>query len=82
MANSRYVNILGPSSSFGSPRQKTWLILFLGEDGWVINDTAHSLPEAQKKVKSLINRGGEFMSKDRVMIAEVVPTDIFISPNV
>lgn len=68
--------------TFNNPRQKTWAVMSMGMYGWSINLTTNSFDEAKGQARQLLNRGGEYMNINRVMVVEIVPIDTVITPSV
>lgn len=68
--------------SFNNPRQKQWCVQRRGDYGWKIELITNSFEEAKNKANDLIRSGGEYMNINRVMVMEIVPIDIVITPSV
>ena len=67
---------------FNNPRQKTWCVQRKTDYGWKIELITNCFDEGKSKVKELLGAGGMYTSLDRVMMSELVPIDIVITPNV
>lgn len=80
MAND-YNPVYQSNTSFGNPRQKTWCVFHHGGT-WQPELITNSFPEAQEYAKNIIAAGGTFSGVDRVMVCEVVPIDIVMTPTV
>ena len=68
--------------SFNNPRQKTWAVMQSGVYGWGITYMGGDFEYAKKIYGDILRAGGMYTSIDRVMILEVVPADIAITPTV
>lgn len=78
----KYISISNTDTTFQQPRQKTWLIIKLGEMGWSLYATSTSFLEAQNVVKSLLSSGGQYVGINKVMLCELVPIDFTMTPQV
>ncbi|NMM62370.1 hypothetical protein HBE96_06640 [Clostridium sp. P21] len=77
-----YKAISQPNTTFNQPRQKEWIVFHSGDCGWQIKKQTSSFLEAQSEVKELLSNGGMYTSINRVMMCEVVPIDMVITPQV
>lgn len=68
--------------SFNNPRQKTWLVMQSGAYGWGIVYSGGDFEYAKKLYGNMLRRGGMYTNINTVMIVEVVPADISITPSV
>lgn len=78
----KYQSVSQPSTSFGNPRQKTWIVLKSGNTGWYPSLLTTSFIEAQGIVKNYLSTGGEYGNINNIMVAEIVPIDLMITPQV
>ncbi|AWI04144.1 hypothetical protein [Clostridium drakei] len=81
MSSTQYSPVSQSDTSFGNPRQKTWAV-FHNVYGWALELQTTSFLEAQAYAKDIIYRGGMFGGPDRIMVCEIVPIDIVITPTV
>lgn len=77
-----YVSVSQKNSTFNQPRQKTWIVFQLGTTGWNPKLTTTSFSEAQDEVKAFLCAGGQYTNINRIMVAELVPIDLLITPQV
>lgn len=59
MATSSYMPVFQPNTTFGQPRQRTWLVWRnnkgTGVGGWTIIDSLHSYKDALDLARVLVN---------------------------
>lgn len=81
MSSTQYNPVSQSNTTFGNPRQKTWAV-FHNVMGWSMELQTNAFSEAQEYAKNLITKGGMYGGVDRVIVCEIVPIDIVMTPTV
>lgn len=68
--------------SFNNPRQKTWSVMQNGEYGWYITLITGDFEEAKTLAGNIIKGGGQYINVNAVMVQEIVPIDLIMTPSV
>ena len=65
--------------TFNNPRQKTWVVMQLSQQGWGVLLTTSCFDEAKETVNNSLRHG---VNLDELMMSELVPIDSVITPSV
>lgn len=72
----------GTDSTLGNPRQRTYMVLKYGDTGWTMYEKTSSIVEVQRIVKDYLSTGGTSANINRIAVAELVPIDFIMIPQV
>lgn len=65
---------------FKNPRQKVWGVANRSSNGWQVSYFSYTYYDALEYARSLLNKGGQYISIDGIILFETVPLDSRLVP--